>query len=456
MVKVLDDAFGVEQGLMTTVHAYTGDQMLVDGPHKDLRRARGAAINIVPTSTGAARATSLVLESMKGKLDGTSLRVPVPTGSITDFNAVLREDATVDEINAAFKAAADGPLKGVLEYTDEPIVSSDIVGEPPQSCIFDSELTMAHGQPGEGARLVRQRVGLLQPPRRPHRDRRPKLAERRRVNRLPLLEDLPHVDGRRVLVRTDFNVPLDDGRITDDFRIRAALPTIEWLQEHGATSWLRATSAGPKGKPDPKYSMEPVRERLAELAPGVELLGEPALRPGEEGNDPAFVARLVEGIDAYVDDAFGAAHRAHASIVGPPPTLPSARAPARPEVEVLLGVCATRPKRPFVAVLGGAKVSDKLGVIERCSRSSTRWSSAAACASRSSPPRATRSATRCSSRTRSRRAGGCWRRASRSTCPRTSSASTPTARSPTFGVRACPTVRKASTSDRARRPRSPT
>jgi glyceraldehyde 3-phosphate dehydrogenase len=141
---VLDDAFGVEHGLMTTIHAYTGDQMLVDGPHRDLRRARAAAINIVPTSTGAARSTSLVLEAMKGKLDGTSLRVPVPTGSITDFTAVLRATPSVDEVNAAFKAAADGPLKGVLEYTEEPIVSSDIVTNP-HSCIFDSGLTMTQG-----------------------------------------------------------------------------------------------------------------------------------------------------------------------------------------------------------------------------------------------------------------------------------------------------------------------
>ena len=144
LVKVLDDAFGVENGLMTTIHAYTGDQSLVDGPHSDLRRARGAAINIVPTSTGAARATSLVMTSMKGKLDGTSLRVPVPTGSITDFVANLKKPATVEEINAAYKAAAEGPLKGVLEYTDAPIVSSDIVTNP-HSCVFDSELTMSMG-----------------------------------------------------------------------------------------------------------------------------------------------------------------------------------------------------------------------------------------------------------------------------------------------------------------------
>jgi glyceraldehyde 3-phosphate dehydrogenase len=145
LVKVLDDNFGVEQGLMQTVHAYTGDQMLVDGPHKDLRRARGAAINIIPTSTGAARATSLVLTAMKGKLDGTSLRVPVPTGSIVDFTANLKTAATVAQINSAFrKAAAGGPLKGILRYCEDPIVSSDIVTDP-HSSIFDSGLTMSMG-----------------------------------------------------------------------------------------------------------------------------------------------------------------------------------------------------------------------------------------------------------------------------------------------------------------------
>ncbi|MEZ5268790.1 MAG: hypothetical protein R2789_09635 [Microthrixaceae bacterium] len=130
---------------MNTIHAYTGDQSLVDGPHKDPRRARAAAINIVPTSTGAARATGLVLQSMQGKLDGTSLRVPVPTGSITDFVGVLNQDVTVEQVNEAFKAAAsEGPLKGILQYTEEPLVSSDIVGSP-YSSIFDSGLTMAMG-----------------------------------------------------------------------------------------------------------------------------------------------------------------------------------------------------------------------------------------------------------------------------------------------------------------------
>jgi glyceraldehyde 3-phosphate dehydrogenase len=145
MVKVLDDAFGVEKGLMTTVHAYTNDQNLLDLVHTDLRRARAAAVNIVPASTGAARATGLVLEAMKGRLDGTALRVPVQDGSITDFVGVLKREVTVDEINDAFRqAASSGPLANVVVYSEDPIVSSDIVGSP-ASCTFDSPLTMAMG-----------------------------------------------------------------------------------------------------------------------------------------------------------------------------------------------------------------------------------------------------------------------------------------------------------------------
>jgi glyceraldehyde 3-phosphate dehydrogenase len=145
MIKVLDDAFGIERGLMTTVHAYTNDQNLLDLAHKDLRRARASAINITPASTGAARATSLVLESMKGKLDGTALRVPVQDGSITDFTGILSREVTVDEVNEAFRAAAtSGPLSKVLVYTEDEIVSSDIVGSP-ASCTYDAKLTMALG-----------------------------------------------------------------------------------------------------------------------------------------------------------------------------------------------------------------------------------------------------------------------------------------------------------------------
>jgi phosphoglycerate kinase len=181
---------------------------------------------------------------------------------------------------------------------------------------------------------------------------------------VPTLEDLPSVDGKRVLLRADFNVPIRDGEITDDLRVRAALPTIEWLRGRGAQVVACTHLGRPKGRPDPRYSVEPVRRRLAELAPGVDLLDNLRFDPGEEADDPAFVAKLVDGFDAYVNDAFGASHRAHASIVGPPRSLPSAagRLLAK-EVDVLLGL-RTRPRPPFVAVLGGAKVSDKLTVIE--------------------------------------------------------------------------------------------
>lgn len=184
------------------------------------------------------------------------------------------------------------------------------------------------------------------------------------MGRIPTLADLGDVSGKRVLVRTDFNVPMEDGKITDDFRIRAALPTINWLTERGAQVVTCSHLGRPKGQPNPKYSMDAVRARLAELAPGVELLENLRFDAGEEGNDPAFVAKLVDGMDLYVDDAFGACHRAHASIVGPPQTLPSAMGLLlQKEVEVLLGL-RDHPKHPFVAVLGGSKISDKLGVVD--------------------------------------------------------------------------------------------
>jgi glyceraldehyde 3-phosphate dehydrogenase len=144
LAKVLHDTFTVERGLMTTIHAYTADQNLHDGPHKDLRRARAAALNVVPTSTGAAKAIGLVLPELQGKLDGYALRVPVPTGSATDLTVTVSRDTSVDEVNTAFKAAADGPLKGYLSYTEDDIVSSDIVTDP-ASCIFDSKLTKVIG-----------------------------------------------------------------------------------------------------------------------------------------------------------------------------------------------------------------------------------------------------------------------------------------------------------------------
>jgi phosphoglycerate kinase len=185
---------------------------------------------------------------------------------------------------------------------------------------------------------------------------------------VPLLEDLPALAGARVLARVDFNVPLGtgpDGRsaVEDDFRIRAALPTLNWLVERGAEVTACTHLGRPRGKPDPRFDVAPVRARLAELAPGVALAENLRFDPGEEADDPAFVERLVAGFDAYVNDAFGASHRAHASIVGPPARLPSAAGRLlQREVEVLGGLLGT-PARPFVAVVGGLKVSDKIGVL---------------------------------------------------------------------------------------------
>jgi phosphoglycerate kinase len=186
---------------------------------------------------------------------------------------------------------------------------------------------------------------------------------------VPELEDLEAsveggLDGKSVLVRVDFNVPMSGGEITDDLRMQAALPTLQWLQERGASVTACSHRGRPKGEPNPEYSMDPVRAHLATLTPGVELLENLRFNPGETSNDPAFVDALVAGHDAYVNDAFGASHREHASIVGPPSRLPSAagRLLAK-EVGVLLGV-RNEARRPFVAIMGGAKVSDKLSVIE--------------------------------------------------------------------------------------------
>lgn len=188
------------------------------------------------------------------------------------------------------------------------------------------------------------------------------------LRRLPTLEDLPPVEGRRVLVRADLNAPLrhvGDGRyeVSDDFRLRACVPTLTWLLERGAEITVCSHLGRPNGKPDPRYSMTPVRTIMAELVPGVEVMENLRFDPGEEANDPQFVRRLVDGFDFYVNDAFGACHRGHGSIVGPPSLLPSA-AGRLLELEVrALSRLLVDPKRPFVAVIGGAKVADKLGVL---------------------------------------------------------------------------------------------
>ncbi|MEC7577920.1 MAG: phosphoglycerate kinase [Actinomycetota bacterium] len=184
------------------------------------------------------------------------------------------------------------------------------------------------------------------------------------MSELPKLEDLGDISGKRVLVRTDFNVPLDNGIIRDDLRIREAIPTLKYLVDNGAEVTACTHLGRPKGKFEEKYSLEPIRVRLNEILPGIKLLDNLRFHSGEEANDPQFIEQLVAGQDIYVNDAFGASHRSHASITGPPQLLPSAAGRLlQNEVEILLRV-RNKPKRPFVAILGGSKVSDKLGVID--------------------------------------------------------------------------------------------
>ncbi len=184
------------------------------------------------------------------------------------------------------------------------------------------------------------------------------------TEKVPNLESLGDVDGARVLVRVDFNVPIRDGKITDDLRIKAALPTLRWLKKRGASVVACSHLGRPKGEVVASLTMDPVRARLNELIPDVELLENLRFNPGEKSNDPAFVHQLIDGIDLYVNDAFGASHRSHASIVGPPQHVPSAAGKLLEKEVDILGGLRTGAKRPFVAVLGGSKVSDKLGVIE--------------------------------------------------------------------------------------------
>ena len=201
MAKVLHDTFGIERGFMTTIHAYTNDQQILDLPHSDLRRARAAAINLIPTSTGAARAIGLVMPELKGKVDGISVRAPVPTGSITDLVVTLAKETTVDEVNAAFAAAASsGPLAPYLVYSTEPLVSTR--HRPLAGVVHVRQRPDdGAGQLREGLRLVRQRVGLLVPAGRPRSQA---------AVRLPRSVETAEVDGKVVLVRADLNVPLDE------------------------------------------------------------------------------------------------------------------------------------------------------------------------------------------------------------------------------------------------------
>ena len=364
VVRVLLDEFGVEQGFMTTTHAYTGDQRLHDMPHSDLRRARAAALSIIPTSTGAARAIGLVIPELQGKLDGMSMRVPVPDGSVVDLVCMLGREASVDEINAAVKARADtGRARGhpgVHRRRDR------LAGHRRQRLLLDLRLEADDGPrpSGQGHLLVRQRVGLLEPAGRSDHQgpvTRP----------LPRGLDALEVAGRRVLCRVDFNVPLagrrDLGRhahprcASDDRGAararRPGRPVLASRPPRGAArprglarARARSTSqacSASRSRGRATASARSPSRRSPRLRDGdVLLLENLRFHAGETANDPEFAAALATLADVYVDDAFGAAHRAHASTEGVAHLLPSAAGLLlRRELEALGGIAAIRPSR---------------------------------------------------------------------------------------------------------------
>ena len=384
---MLHETFGIKKGWMTTIHSYTNDQQLLDLPHKDLRRARAAALSIIPTTTGAATAVGEVLPELKGKLDGIAMRVPTPNVSVVDLAAILDKKTTKEEVNAAFKAAANGPLKGILQVRRG---AARLDRLPRQPAFVDPRrgLHERHGRRlRQGPVVVRQRVGLLEPLRRPaalHGQEGALSVAARSVDDLDLA-------GKQAFIRVDFNVPIKDGTITDDTRIRASLPTIQYALEQGATVDPRVAPRPAEGQAEPGVLAEAGRG-----APGGAARTAGRVRRGlhrraggagdREGRRRAASScsrtcastprkrrtirrsrkQLAALADVYVNDAFGSAHRAHASTEGIVHHVKRGRGrPADGEgTRIPRAACSRRPERPFVAILGGAKVSDKLEVIE--------------------------------------------------------------------------------------------
>ncbi len=389
--KVLNDSFGIEHGLMTTIHAYTSDQRLQDMPHKDLRRARAAAVNLIPTTTGAAKAVGLVLPELNGKLNGLAVRAPVITGSVVDLVFTPSQPTDAGRRQRRDQGGGRGPAEGHPQLHRG---RDRLHRHRRRPALLDLRRRPDDGdrrrQADQGGLLVRQRVGLLQPLRRAGRQGPLIRAADGAVSFAKASVRDADVAGKRVLVRVDFNVPLDGGRVADDTRIRAALPTIESLRERGASLVLVSHLGRPKGKVVPELSMRPVGEHLAELL-GAPVQQAPAV-VGEEVKAIGGGARLRRRAAAR-ERALRAGGDRERSRPSPPtspssptststtpsapPTAPTPAPPAWPrccratpglllerEVTELTRVVES-PARPLVVVLGGAKVTDKVGVIDR-------------------------------------------------------------------------------------------
>lgn len=306
--KVLHEAFGIERGLMNTIHAYTNDQRILDQVHKDLRRARSAGVNIIPTTTGAARALSLVIPELKGRFDGMSVRVPTITVSVVDFVATVQKEATRDRVNMAFKTAAEEPLKGILEYTEEPLVSSDLRGDP-HSAIIDGLSTMVMG--------------------------------------ITYLLDR----GARVILVSHLGRP--EGKVVETLSLA---PVARRLSELLVRPVQLATDCVGANIESMSYDLQPGQ---------IMLLENVRFYPEEEQNEHGFACQLACLGEVYVNDAFGAAHRAHASIEGVTHFLPAVAGLLMEKELLFLGSALEKPARPFAALVGGAKISDKMTVLDR-------------------------------------------------------------------------------------------
>ncbi len=396
VAKVLHDLVGIDKGFMTTIHSYTGDQPTLDTMHKDLYRARAAALSMIPTTTGAAKAVGLVLPELNGRLDGTSIRVPAPNVSVVDFKFIAKRETAIAEINAAvLKAAASGPLKGVLATTDQPNVSSDF-NHDPHSSIFHLDQTKVidgtlvrvlswyDNEWGFSCRMADTAVAMGALLAGEYTAASAHTAPQPRIRSL----NGAILDGKRVLLRVDLNVPMSGGVVTDATRIERVLPSIEALVAKGARVIVMSHFGRPKGR-EASTSLKAVAAKLRQMLPGREVRfvpdcigaevaqctaclvpGEIAVlenlryHDGEVANDVNFARQLAAIGDIYVNDAFSCAHRAHASTHAIAKLMPAfAGLTMAAEIEAL-EAALENPRRPAVAVVGGAKVSSKITVLE--------------------------------------------------------------------------------------------